>query len=176
MRTELGADVLEQFLFRAGIHPALCNLARAPVNDFIPLYFGVRLDRLVQAGNQLSGQECAILFWPSQHFSHFFSGNAHSVPISALRGLVASVQCALCCAVFVAVPVDGISRALLLQSHRPQLRARMPKCPAARTTLGGGWLARAISGLTRLTTSASVSGWAEGEACFSVVVILLLLL
>ena len=54
-RMELRADVLDDFFLRTGIHPAACHLARAPVNDFVPLGFGVRLHCLIQAGNQLAG-------------------------------------------------------------------------------------------------------------------------
>src|SRR5439155_27005767 len=55
-RLELVADVLDDLLHGAANDFALLDLAGAPVNDFLPLRFGVRVHRVAEAGNELTGQ------------------------------------------------------------------------------------------------------------------------
>ena len=70
------ADVAEHFLLWSGIHFAFCHPAGTPVDDLVPLCFGVWLHSVVETGNQLAGQKGAILFRQSQHLGHFLSSDA----------------------------------------------------------------------------------------------------
>jgi hypothetical protein len=74
---EIGADILDHFVLRSGIHPAFCHLAGTPINDFVPECLGIIVHALVQAGDELANQECEILFRQGQHFGDLFSSNAH---------------------------------------------------------------------------------------------------
>src|SRR5438093_1133972 len=82
-RMELGADVLNDLLHRAATDFAFVDFAGAPVNDFLPLGFGVSVHSVVEAGNELTGQVRPVLRRQGQHFGHFSRSNAHALTVSA---------------------------------------------------------------------------------------------
>src|SRR5690349_17456935 len=90
-RMELVADVLHNLLHRTAIHLAFFDFARAPLNDFVPLRFSVRVHRIIETGNELAGKERPVLFGQGQHLGHFLSSNAHAAKISTSRGVLARV-------------------------------------------------------------------------------------
>ena len=53
---------MNDFFLWTGIHPALCHLSRASINNFVPLCFRVRVHGIVKAGDELMGKECPVLF------------------------------------------------------------------------------------------------------------------
>lgn len=91
-RMEPGLDVPDHLFLWPGIHLALGHLAGTPVNDFVPLRFGVRVHGVIQAGEELPGEERPVLFRQGQHFGHLFSSNAHAAIISAFMNVLASLH------------------------------------------------------------------------------------
>jgi hypothetical protein len=71
MRMELFAYLVNDLLHWTAADLAFLYLARSPVDNRLPLRFGVRVDRRVETGNQLAGKESPVLHWQSQHFGHF---------------------------------------------------------------------------------------------------------
>jgi len=59
---ELMANVLEGLLHWQTNNGACLNFPRASVNDLVPFRFGALVHRVVQAGNELAGQERPVLF------------------------------------------------------------------------------------------------------------------
>jgi len=84
MCMELGADVLNHLFFRAGVHPAFGQLTGTSLNDFLPLYFGVGIHGVVEAGDELTGQIGPVLYRQSQHFGNFFGGHTHTKIVSRI--------------------------------------------------------------------------------------------
>jgi hypothetical protein len=75
---ELVADVLDNLLSRAATGLAGLDFAGAPVNDFLPLRFGVSVHGVVETGDKLPGKERPFLFRQGRRFGHFLSRNAHA--------------------------------------------------------------------------------------------------
>ena len=90
-RMKLGPNIPDHFFFRADVNPSVGHLAGTPVNDLAPLRLGVRVHGAIQAGDELAGQICAILFRQGQHFGHFFSSNAHATKILGKRPVPTSL-------------------------------------------------------------------------------------
>lgn len=82
---ELGANCPDGVGRRTAIDFASLNLVGAAVNDLLPLHFGIRVHRVVQARNELAGQIRAISLRQGQHFGDFLSGYAHAAIISLFR-------------------------------------------------------------------------------------------
>jgi hypothetical protein len=89
---ELVANVPDNLLRRTATNFAFFDFAGAPVNDFLPLRFGVSVHSVVEAGDKLPGKVRPVLFWQGQHFGHFLSSNAQAAAISAFTGVLASLQ------------------------------------------------------------------------------------
>ncbi len=54
---KLVADVLDNLLHRAATDFAILDFARAPVDDFVPLRFGVSVHGFIEAGDELVGKK-----------------------------------------------------------------------------------------------------------------------
>jgi hypothetical protein len=89
---ELVADVLDNLVHRAATDFAFLDLAGAPVNDFLPLRFGVGVHGVVEAGDELVGKERPVLFGQGQHLGYFLGSNAHASRVSAFTGVLASLH------------------------------------------------------------------------------------
>jgi hypothetical protein len=86
-RMELGPNVPHHLCLWTGVHPALGHLARAPVNDFVPLRLGVCVHGVIKAGNELAGQTGPVLLRQGHHFGgDFLCGNAHGEKIIQING------------------------------------------------------------------------------------------
>jgi len=79
-----GANILNRFRHRPAMNLAFFNLTRATVDHFLPLSFRVRIHRTVETRNELAGEICPVLLRQGQHFSHFFSSNAHAGILSPI--------------------------------------------------------------------------------------------
>jgi len=78
-RKELIADVLNNLLHGTAINCALCDLAGAPVNNDLPLCFGVGIDGVVETRDKLMGEERPVGFRQGQYFGGLLNGDAHTV-------------------------------------------------------------------------------------------------
>jgi hypothetical protein len=74
---EPGTNFLDCVFYRTALGPAFLDLARAPVDNIVPMCLDVRICGIIETSNELVGQKRSILFRQSQYFSHFFSGYTH---------------------------------------------------------------------------------------------------
>ena len=58
---ELAAGFLDNLFNRAATDLALLNFSGAPVNDLVPLRFGVSIHGFLKAGDELPGEKCTVL-------------------------------------------------------------------------------------------------------------------
>ncbi len=75
---ELGADVPNGFVHGLAIHLSRVDFARTPLDDLLPLGFGVGIMLRIEAGNELMGQIGAVVFRQRQHFGHLIVNTAHT--------------------------------------------------------------------------------------------------
>jgi len=54
---ELVANVLNNLFHRTATHLAFLDLARTPVNDFVPFRFSICVHRVVKAGDKFAGKK-----------------------------------------------------------------------------------------------------------------------